>query len=199
MDKTSLQMLFGVLLGVFLLALIVMTVVYVRRKLADKREEALRDLDLMQEEAIREEQSQSKGYWINRDDIEDENQAHLLRYYHYFDNIDECIHDLIVEMYDCGFVRTEEIFVAAYGEEALTPDSFIYMTDADGDLEKAKAALPPVSEKNQKIIYDLWCSYVEKLLDTVEIHTTDANKDIIKDALMVYGRKKITILLRSPE
>ena len=123
MDKTSLQMLFGVLLGVFLLALIVMTVVYVRRKLADKREEALRDLDLMQEEAIREEQSQSKGYWINRDDIEDENQAHLLRYYHYFDNIDECIHDLIVEMYDCGFVRTEEIFVAAYGEEALTPDS----------------------------------------------------------------------------
>ena len=50
-----------------------------------------------------------------------------------------------------------------------------------------------------EIIYDLWCSYVEKLLDTVEIHTTDANKDIIKDALMVYGRKKITILLRSPE
>ena len=177
MDKTSLQMLFGVLLGVFLLALIVITVVYVRRKLADKREEALRDLDLMQEEAIREEQSQSKGYWINHDDIEDENQAHLLRYYHYFDNIDECIHDLIVEMYDCGFVRTEEIFVAAYGEEALTPDSFIYMTDADCDLEKAKAALPPVSEKNQKIIYDLWCSYVEKLLDTVEIHTTDANKE----------------------
>ena len=199
MDKTSLQMLFGVLLGVFLLALIVITVVYVRRKLADKREEALKDLDLMQEEAIREEQSQSKGYWINRDDIEDENQAHLLRYYHYVDNIDECIHDLIVEMYDCGFVRTEEIFVAAYGEEALTPDSFIYMTDADCDLEKAKAALPPVSEKSQKIIYDLWCSYVEKLLDTVEIHTTDANKDIIKDALMVYGRKKITILLRSPE
>ena len=36
MDKTSLQMLFGVLLGVFLLALIVITVVYVRRKLADK-------------------------------------------------------------------------------------------------------------------------------------------------------------------
>ena len=56
-----------------------------------------------------------------------------------------------------------------------------------------------LTEKNQKIIYDLWCSYVEKLLDTVEIHTTDANKDIIKDALMVYGRKKITILLRSPE
>lgn len=105
MDKTSLQMLFGVLLGVFLLALIVITVVYVRRKLADKREEALRDLDLMQEEAIREEQSQSKGYWINRDDIEDENQAHLLRYYHYFDNIDECIHDRSYRPRKCVDVR----------------------------------------------------------------------------------------------
>ena len=84
-------------------------------------------------------------------------------------------------------------------QDALKPDSFIYMTDDDPDFEKAKAALPPVSEKNQKKIYDLWISYVEELLDRVEIHTTQANQDIIKDALMVYGRKKIGILLRSPE
>ena len=80
--------------------------------------------------------------------------------------------------------------------------SEIAITDAAGFtaiVEKAKAALPPVSEKNQKKIYDLWVSYVEELLDRVEIHTTQANQDIIKDALMVYGRKKIGILLRSPE
>lgn len=199
MDRSGLQFLFGVLLALFLVSLIIITIVYIRRRIAKNREASLRESALLQEEAFQEEHSQSKGYWINKDDIEDANQAQQLRYYHYFDNIDECIHDLIVEMYDCGFVRTEDIFVAAYGEDALTPDSFIYMTDADCDLEKAKAALPPVSEKSQKIIYDLWTSYVEKLLDTVDIHTSDSNKDIIKDALMVYGRKKITILLRSPE
>lgn len=199
MDKSTLQMGYLILLIIFFLALVLLTILYIRRWLAIRRESTDHDMDRWSEEIIQEEQIESKGYWLNKDDMDEEDQAYRLRYYHYFDNIDECIHDLIVEMYDCGFVRTEDIFVAAYGEDALKPDSFIYMTDDDPDFEKAKAALPPVSEKNQKIIYDLWVSYVEELLDRVEIHTTPANQDIIKDALMVYGRKKIGILLRSPE
>lgn len=199
MDKSTLQMGYLILLIIFFLALVLLTILYIRRWLAIRRESTDHDMDRWSEEIIQEEQIESKGYWLNKDDMDEEDQTYRLRYYHYFDNIDECIHDLIVEMYDCGFVRTEDIFVAAYGEDALKPDSFIYMTDDDPDFEKAKAALPPVSEKNQKIIYDLWVSYVEELLDRVEIHTTPANQDIIKDALMVYGRKKIGILLRSPE
>lgn len=199
MDKNTLQMGYLILLIIFFLALVLLTILYIRRWLAIRREATDHDMDRWSEEIIQEEQGESKGYWLNKDDMDEEDQTYRLRYYHYFDNIDECIHDLIVEMYDCGFVRTEDIFVAAYGEDALKPDSFIYMTDDDPDFEKAKAALPPVSEKNQKIIYDLWVSYVEELLDRVEIHTTPANQDIIKDALMVYGRKKIGILLRSPE
>ncbi len=199
MDRTTLQMGYGILLIIFFLALVIMTILYIRKRLAVRREATDHDIDKWSEEVIQEEQSESKGYWLNKDDMDETDQTYRLRYYHYFDNIDECIHDLIVEMYDCGFVRTEDIFVAAYGEDALKPDSFIYMTDDDPDFEKAKAALPPVSEKDQKIIYDLWVSYVEELLDRVEIHTTQANQDIIKDALMVYGRKKIGILLRSPE
>lgn len=199
MDKNTLQMGYIILLIIFFLALVILTILYIRKRLAMRREATEHDKDRWADELIQEEQSESKGYWLNKDDMDEEDQTYRLRYYHYFDNIDECIHDLIVEMYDCGFVRTEDIFVAAYGEDALKPDSFIYMTDDDPDFEKAKDALPPVSEKNQKIIYDLWVSYVEELLDRVEIHTTQANQDIIKDALMVYGRKKIGILLRSPE
>lgn len=199
MDKNTLQMGYIILLIIFFLALVILTILYIRKRLAIRREATDHDKDRWADELIQEEQSESKGYWLNKDDMDESDQTYRLRYYHYFDNIDECIHDLIVEMYDCGFVRTEDIFVAAYGEDALKPDSFIYMTDDDPDFEKAKAALPPVSEKNQKIIYDLWVSYVEELLDRVEIHTTQANQDIIKDALMVYGRKKIGILLRSPE
>lgn len=199
MDRSTLQLVFGLLLVLFFLVLVIMTILYIRKRLAISREATEHDIDRWPEELIQEEQSESKGYWLNKDDMDEEDQTYRLRYYHYFDNIDECIHDLVVEMYDCGFVRTEDIFVAAYGEEALTPDSFIYMTDDDPDFEKAKDALPPVSERNQKIIYDLWVSYVNELLDKVEIHTTQANQDIIKDALMVYGRKKISILLRSPE
>ena len=199
MDKNTLQMGYIILLIIFFLALVILTILYIRKRLAIRREATDHDMDKWADELIQEEQSESKGYWLNKDDMDEADQTYRLRFYHYFDNIDECIHDLIVEMYDCGFVKTEDIFVAAYGEDALKPDSFIYMTDDDPDFEKAKAALPPVSEKNQKIIYDLWVSYVEELLDRVEIHTPQANQDIIKDALMVYGRKKISILLRSPE
>jgi len=199
MDKNTLQMGYVILLILFFLALVFLTILYIRKRLAIRRETTDQDRSKWADELIQEEQSESKGYWLNKDDMDEVDQTYRLRYYHYFDNIDECIHDLIVEMYDCGFVRTEDIFVSAYGEDALKPDSFIYMTDDDPDFEKAKAALPPVSEKNQKKIYDLWVSYVEELLDRVEIHTTQANQDIIKDALMVYGRKKIGILLRSPE
>lgn len=199
MDKNTLQMGYVILLILFFLALVFLTILYIRKRLAIRREATDQDRSKWADELIQEKQGESKGYWLNKDDMDEVDQTYRLRYYHYFDNIDECIHDLIVEMYDCGFVRTEDIFVSAYGEDALKPDSFIYMTDDDPDFEKAKAALPPVSEKNQKKIYDLWVSYVEELLDRVEIHTTQANQDIIKDALMVYGRKKIGILLRSPE
>lgn len=199
MDKITLQIVFGVILGLFFIALVILTILYIRKRLAISRENTEHDIEKFPNEVIQEEQSESKGYWLNKDDMDEEDQTYRLRYYHYFDNIDECIHDLVVEMYDCGFVRTEDIFVAAYGEDALKPTSFIYMTDDDPDFEKAKASLPPVSEKNQKIIYDLWVSYVNELLERIEIHTTQANQDIIKDALMVYGRKKIGILLRSPE
>ena len=199
MDKGTLQLIFGILLGIFFLILVVLTILYIRNRLAISRGKTGHDLDTWTDEIIQEEQSDSKGYWLNKDDMVEEDQTYRLRYYHYFDNIDECIHDLVVEMYDCGFVRTEDIFVAAYGEDALKPDSFIYMTDDDPGFEKAKASLPPVSEKSQKLIYDLWVSYVNELLERVEIHTTPDNQNIIKDALMVYGRKKISILLRSPE
>ena len=199
MDKNTLQMGYIILLIVFFLALVILTILYIMKRLALRRETTDHDKDRWTDAFIQEKQSESKGYWLNKDDMDESDQMYRLRYYHYFDNIDECIHDLIVEMYDCGFVRTEDIFVAAYGEDALKPDSFIYMTDDDPDFEKAKAALPPVSEKNQKIIYDLWVSYVEGLLERVEIHTTQTNQNIIKDALMVYGRKKIGTLLRSPE
>lgn len=198
MNRTDLQLYGGILLGILLLVLIALTIVYLRRRTALRRE-ALRRAAKTSEDKAADEHSGSKGYWINRDDIEEGSEKPSLRYYHYFDNIDECIHDLITEMYDCGFVRTEEIFVTAYGESALTHDSVIYMTDRDGDVDKAYASLPPVSEDRQKQIYDKWCGYVAQLLDTVELHTTEANQSIIKDALMVYGRKKISTLLRSPE
>ncbi len=62
----------------------------------------------------------SKNYWYNKQDVEDCNdnkQKELL--YHYFNGVDDCIMDLVVEMYDCALVRTEELSRIAYGESVF--------------------------------------------------------------------------------
>ena len=53
MDRSTLQLTIGILLGIFLLVLVILTVVYVRRRLAEKRETAMRDPDIFQDETLR--------------------------------------------------------------------------------------------------------------------------------------------------
>lgn len=62
----------------------------------------------------------AKNYWYNKQDVEDCTNKKLKEtLYHYFDDIDDCITDLIVEMYDCALVRTEELSRIAYGESVF--------------------------------------------------------------------------------
>ncbi len=198
MDKPTMQLVFGAALAVMFLILVVITIIYIKNSTKQKRKER-NDKNYIPDSLETEVKTgTSKGYWVNKDDLlDDEEDAVMkLRHYHYFDTIDECIKDLIIEMYDCGFVRTEEIFTIAYGEDALTPDSLIFKTDIDEDVDYT---LPPVSEEAQKIIYEKWTKYVTDLFHIIEINTTEHNIATIKDALMVYGRKDISVLLHSPE
>ena len=115
--------------------------------------------------------------------------------------LEECINDLVVEMYDCGLVRTEELYMIAYGIEALTPDSPVFhITGISSDDDDAPVtSLPPVSTDAQRKIYERWTSYVNALLQLVEIRTSEDNKKAIIDGLMTYGRKNLLTLLYSPE
>ena len=60
-------------------------------------------------------------------------------------------------------------------------------------------SLPPVSTDAQRKIYERWTSYVNALLQLVEIRTSEDNKKAIIDGLMTYGRKNLLTLLYSPE
>lgn len=57
----------------------------------------------------------SKNYWYNKQDVEDRPEGRPMEsYYHYFDKAEDCLKDLIIEMYDCGLVRTEMLEAIAY-------------------------------------------------------------------------------------
>ncbi len=199
MDKINMSLVLGIALAVIFLVLVIITVIYVKKNNEEKRKKVVDTTNLLKNPESSISSNANKGYWFNKDDLrEAEDAVAKLRYYHYFDTIDECIKDLIIEMYDCGLVRTEEIFTTAYGDDALTPDSMIFRTDFEED-EEMDYELPPVSEDAQKKIYEKWTKYVESLFEIIEINTSDRNVATIKDALMVYGRKDISVLLHSPE
>lgn len=199
MERLDMQLVFGIALAVIFLVLVIITVIYIKKNTEIKRKKVVDTTHLLKNPESYNSSNTDKGYWVNKDDLrEAEDAVAKLRYYHYFDTIDECIKDLIIEMYDCGLVRTEEIFTTAYGYDALTPDSMIFRTDFDED-EEPDYELPPVSEDAQRKIYEKWTKYVESLFDIIEINTSERNVATIKDALMVYGRKDISVLLHSPE
>lgn len=199
MENLNMQLVFGIALAVIFLVLVVITVIYIKKNTEIKRKKVVDTTHLLKNPESDASSNTNKGYWVNKDDLRDaEDAVTKLRYYHYFDTIDECIKDLIIEMYDCGLVRTEEIFTTAYGDDALTSDSMIFRTDFEED-EEPEYELPPVSEDAQKKIYEKWTKYVESLFDIIEINTSERNVATIKDALMVYGRKDISVLLHSPE
>ena len=59
----------------------------------------------------------TKDYWYNLRELEDCKEGEdYEKYYHYFIGVDEGVHELLLEMYDCGIVRTDELEEIAYGK-----------------------------------------------------------------------------------
>ena len=121
MIKSILTVVFGILLLLTFIALIVWSVQVSKEKMANKRSRRTTAVKKKYEEALEGDTEADMGYWYNKEDMEDGDAITRLRCEHHFNKLEECINDLVVEMYDCGLVRTEELYMIAYGIEALTP------------------------------------------------------------------------------
>lgn len=215
MSTTTLAIIFGVILFVALIFLIIWSVTVSKNNMTKQRHQKMAASRQKQKDSIEDDLSDSKGYWFNKDDMEGVDEIMQLHYQHHFYDIESCVNDLIVEMYDCGLVKTEELYTIAYGRDALTPDALVFKTsglttdddddnNAKGNETKTEAdtddiSLPPVSDEAQRKIYEKWNGYVAELLNKVEIKASEDDKNAIIDELMTYGRKNLSTLLYSPE
>lgn len=78
----------------------------------------------------------AKNYWYNLREIEDCKEGEdIERYYHYFDDNDEAVRELLLEMYDCGIVRTDELEEIAYGESRFHNADLSFLEDLERELE----------------------------------------------------------------
>lgn len=203
MDQTMLQAIFAVILVLIFIFLLICTIKVAQKSMDRKRKRITNTSRQRQQDHLAEKINTGMGYWFNKQDMIDADELEKLRYQHHFDDWKDCVQDLIIEMYDCGLVRTEELYSIAYGSKALTPDSLIFRTsgldDEDSESDNPATNLPPVSEAAQRKIYDKWTGYVEQLLEIVEIEASEEVRGSIVDELMTYGRKDLSILLYSPE
>lgn len=133
-------------------------------------------------------------YWYNKEDVADRparRPAEL--YYHHFNLASDCIEDLLVEMYDCALVRTEEIRYIAYGIEPKTMSMKEIMSGKASSRDQKKK--DPTTQDMVRI-YEKWCGYVDRLLDhVVEIHADEYTINEIRKQLCEYGRNDVDVLL----
>jgi hypothetical protein len=187
----------GILLVIIFILLILWSIKVSKDNMKAKRKKKAVLSRQQHKDVLDSEVSDSKGYWYNKQDMEDADDIMKIRYQHHFTSINECVNDLVIEMYDCGLVKTEELFAIAYGRDALTADSMVFKTY--DMLEEEENELSPVSEEAQRIIYDKWCSYVDKLMTMVEIKADQADKAAIIDEIKTYGRKNLLTLMHAPD
>lgn len=192
-----------VVLIILFILLVIWSLRLFHEKINKRRERSLVYSRESRRQDLKDENSTDMGYWYNKEDVEGVDPDDQIRYQHYFDTISECVTELIAEMYDCGLVKTEEIYSIAYGSDSVTEDSVIFRTIGldDDDLEDImddSEALPAISEEAALEIYEKWSVYVEKLLDIVEIFASDEDIQEIIDSLKDYGKNDLSVLLHSP-
>lgn len=96
----------------------------------------------------------SKNYWYNKQDVEDRPEGRPVEsYYHYFDKAEDCLKDLIIEMYDCGLVRTEMLEAIAYsggmvGSEAKNFVQGLHNDNVVAAKEEKAALVKAGADKN---------------------------------------------------
>ena len=141
----------------------------------------------------------SKCYWYNKQDVEGLARKEDMYFKcHYFTDPDDAILDLITEMYDCGYVRTEQLQRIAYG---ITFKSLgmkeILSSDVNLGFNKDIATKEP-SEADREEVYTKWCEYVDSFFEIAVIEGSDEVKDYIKKKMYEYGHRDVEELMYSP-
>lgn len=77
----------------------------------------------------------TKDYWYNLRELEDCKEGEdFEKYYHYFIGVDQGIQELLLEMYDCGIVRTDELEEIAYGKNHLRNVDLSFLEELEREM-----------------------------------------------------------------
>ncbi len=95
----------------------------------------------------------TKDYWYNLRELEDCKEGEdFEKYYHYFIGIDQGVHELLLEMYDCGIVRTDELEEIAYGKNHFRNVDLSFLEELEKEMQKEEeeSAHKKIAERSKK-------------------------------------------------
>jgi len=142
----------------------------------------------------------ARYFWYNSQDIEDLNKKEDMYFHcHYFEDPKEIIGKLIVEMYDCGFVRTEEIQKIAFGVEFKSMNLQDILRSKENVSFDVDSVTKEPTEEDEKLIFEKWCGYVDKFMEIIVINAPDEVKEYVLTELYRYGHNDADVLIYSPE
>lgn len=74
----------------------------------------------------------TKDYWYNKREIEACKEGEdVQRYYNFFTGVEEGVRGLLLEMYDCGIVRTDELEQVSYGKSSVKDVDLSFLKELD--------------------------------------------------------------------
>ena len=141
----------------------------------------------------------AKYFWYNTQDIEGLARKEDMYFKcHYFDDADNAIIDLVTEMYDCAFVRTEQLQRIAYG---ITFQSMgmkdILRSEEKLGFNRNKATKEP-TEADREEVYKKWCEYVDNFHKIIVINAPEDIEEYMINKMYEYGRRDVEELMYSP-
>lgn len=125
------------LLVVFLLYMIIWTVKLNSHTRRQKKVKRVQELRAKGNEIKKRTIDCTKDYWYNQREIEDCKEGEdFEKYYHYFIGVDEGVKELLLEMYDCGIVRTDELEEIAYGKNHLRNVDLSFLEELEREMKE---------------------------------------------------------------
>lgn len=203
MDKL-LEPVLGVLLFVAFIYLMIWTVKFFEFSMDMRRAKRSRRAQKKKESIKLRTIGCAKNYWYNKQDVEDRPEGRPMEsYYHYFEKAEDCLKDLIIEMYDCGLVRTEMLEAIAYSGGMVGTEAKNFVQDLHNEnvvsAKEEKAALVKAgADKNTIQIpvvdWDLEDILAEQLAEAAKREQAEAlvADEVLREAERILNKQDQT-------
>ena len=123
------------LLIIFFIYMLIWTIKLSAHSKRQKKVKRIRELRAKGAEIKKRTIDCTKDYWYNLREIEDCKEGEdFEKYYHYFVGVDQGVEELLLEMYDCGIVRTDELEEIAYGRNNTRNTDLSFLEEFEREM-----------------------------------------------------------------